>query len=448
MKEEESRQDAAPTKQEEPARSRRELLKAGAAGLGAAATLLAGSEAAAQRSRDRSPNVGREFQAFVRYGDGVSVEPLALKAIQPREVLIRTEASVGCYSITPFALGTRRYEVATIMNHSGMGVVEEVGAMVKRVEPGDRVIVAGTPQCGHCYQCLQGRSDHCQQLRGVDVHAIAERGNGAPVVPMSGLGGISELMVVAEEYCCPVFTDLPAAQLAMLADTTGTGLAAGMNLIRIHAGSDVAVMGCGPLGLAAVQSARIMGAAQIVAVDPIPYRRELALKVGASHVLDPNELGDGLVAAVQDICSGTTDRLWAGGNTTFGRGADYVIEAVGGDQFPPTEPAGPDPTGIVPLRQCWDMARTGGHIVTHGIGQRGEVSFPAARFCISGKTFHAGQQGGLNMFRDLPRFVKLIERGLFDAESLVTATYPLARARELFQDVANRSVVGAVVEFS
>ncbi|MGB6942435.1 MAG: alcohol dehydrogenase catalytic domain-containing protein, partial [Bryobacteraceae bacterium] len=146
--------------------SRRNVLKTAAAGAALAAR-KAGAQEAAKAS-------GRKFRAWVRYGAGVSVQELTLLPIQPREVLIRTEASVACYSITPYALRTDNYERATILNHSGMGVVEEVGPMVKRVQPGDRVIVAGTPQCGQCYQCLQGRADHCQFLSGVDVHPIAE----------------------------------------------------------------------------------------------------------------------------------------------------------------------------------------------------------------------------------------------------------------------------------
>ena len=169
---------------------------------------------------------------------------------------MRTQASAGCYSITPFALRTTDQPRATILNHSGAGIVEEVGPLVKRVQPGDTVIVAGTPQCGQCAQCLQGRADHCQVLTNTDVHPVADADDGTAVVQMSGLGGISEYMVVVEDYCCPVFTDV-SFPLAMLADTAGTGLAAGKNLATIHPGADVVVLGCGPLGLAAVQS-RIM----------------------------------------------------------------------------------------------------------------------------------------------------------------------------------------------
>jgi len=436
----------------EPGVSRRSVLKQGmavAAGGSAGALLgrpVEASEIPGPRAQGTS-TAGQAFRALVRYRDGVSVEELRLLPIRPREVVVRSEASMACYSITPFALRTNNYARPTIMNHSGMGVVEEVGPMVKRVQPGDRVIVAGTPQCGQCYQCLQGRADHCQWLSGVDVHPIAEMADGTGVVEMSGIGGISELMVVAEEYCCPVFTDLPAAELAMLADTSGTGLAACMNLVQVDPGSDVVVLGAGPLGLAAIQSARIMGAAQVIAVEPVAYRREKALEVGANAALDPNAEGDGLVSTIQAMCAPPTDRLFAGGSGARGRGADYVIEAVGGDQFPPEVEVGPDPTGILPIRQAWTMARPGGHIVTHGIGQRGEVSFPASAFSISGKTFHAGQQGGLNMMRDLPRFVRLAEAGLFDAAALVGQTYTLDQAREAFEAVAARTVLSAVVVF-
>jgi len=199
-----------------------------------------------------------------------------------------------------------------------MGVVEEVGAQVKRVQPGDRVIVAGTPECGQCYQCLQGRPDWCAFLAEVDLHAVAEMADGTKVQPMSGLGGVSEQMVVAEEYCCPVFTDLPAAELALLADAGGTGLAAVHNLVAVEPGWDVVVMGAGPVGLSAIQGARIKGAAQIIAVEPIKARREVALQVGATLALDPNVEGANLVAKIRDLCKPRTLRKFAGGATPRG----------------------------------------------------------------------------------------------------------------------------------
>jgi S-(hydroxymethyl)glutathione dehydrogenase/alcohol dehydrogenase len=399
-------------------------------------------------------SAGRKFRAFIRYKTGTSIEELRLLPIQPREVVIRTQASGVCYTIVGQSLSTRDVARPSIPNHSGFGVVEEIGPQVKRVQVGDRVIIPGTPQCGQCYECLQGRSDWCQFLATNPAHAMAEMSDGTPVFEGGALGGLSELMVVSEEYCCPVFTDLPAEQLTMLGDTVGTGLAAGMNLARVEPGSDCVVLGAGPVGLGAIQSARIMGAAQIIVVEPIKVRRDLALKLGATLVMDPNVEGKDLVEKIRELCKGKTDRRFAGGrawgNDLFAvpRGPDFTIEAVGGDTFPPKMEAGPDPTGVLPLQQAWEFTRGGGHIVTLGFGQKGDVSFPAMLFANRGRTVHSGQQGGLNMLRDLPRYVTLVEKGLIDLKSIVTDTYPLDRTREAIQAVADRTTIGAVITFS
>lgn len=395
----------------------------------------------------------RKFRAFVRYRNGASVEELTLLPIQPREVVVRTQASAVCYTIVSQVLSTNNAARPSIPNHSGMGIVEEVGRLVKRVQVGDRVIVPGTPQCGQCYHCLQGRADWCQFLSTAPAHPMAEMADGTPVFEGGALGGLSELMVVGEEYCCPVFTSVPSEQLCLLGDTAGTGLAAGFNLAPVFPGADVVVLGAGPVGLGAVQSARIAGAAQIIVVEPIRYRREMALKLGATLALDPNAETN-LVERIRELCKGNTDRRFAGGRAwgddlfAVPRGPDFTIEAVGGDAFPPKVEAGPDPTGILPLQQAWEFTRAGGHIVTLGFAQRGNVSFPASSFANRGRTIHAGQQGGMNMLRDLPRYVRLIEKGLFDAKSMVTATYPLDRVEEAVQAVADRTTIGAVITFS
>ncbi len=300
-------------------------------------------------------SAGRKFRAFLRYRTGTSVEELRLLPIQPREVVIRTEASGVCYTIVGQSLGTRDAPRPSIPNHSGFGVVEEIGPQVKRVQVGDRVIIPGTPQCGQCYECLQGRSDWCQFLATNPAHPMAVMPDGTPVFEGGALGGLSELMVVSEEYCCPVFTDLPAEQLTMLGDTVGTGLAAGMNLARVEPGSDCVVLGAGPVGLGAIQSARIMGAAQIIVVEPIKVRRDLALKLGATMVMDPNVEGKGLVEKIRELCKGKTDRRFAGGrawgNDLFAvpRGPDFTIEAVGGDTFPAQDGSRPRSNGRAPV---------------------------------------------------------------------------------------------------
>jgi len=427
-----------------PRLSRRKALQA--AGLAFAPQIAAAQESSQAQA-------GRKFRAFVRFGTGASVQELKLRAIQPREVLVKTQASGVCYTIVRGSLSTNNTNRASIPNHSGMGVVEAIGPLVKRVQIGDRVVIPGTPECGQCYECLQGRADWCQFLGTSPAHPIADMADETPVFSDGSLGGLSELMVVPEEYCVPVFTNLPAEQLTMLGDTVGTGLAAGMNLAPIEPGADVVVLGAGPVGLGAVQSARIKGAAQIIVVEPIQYRRELALKVGATVALDPNAEKN-LVEKIHDMCKGPTNRRFAGGRAwgeelfAVPRGPDFTIEACGGDSFPPKVEKSPDPTGILPLQQAFEMTRAGGHIITLGFGQQGDVKFPAWIFANRGRTFHSGQQGGMHIMRDVPRYVRLMEKGVIDMKSMVTATYPLDRTREALQAVADRTTVGAVITFS
>src|SRR5947208_4195375 len=233
--------------------SRRKILKRGAVAAAFVPQVVTG-QAPAQLTGTQT---GRRFKAFVRHGTGASIEELRLHAIQPREVLVRTQASAVCYTIVGGALATTNVNQASIPNHSGMGIVEEVGPLVKRVQKGDRVVVPGTPQCGVCYQCLHGRADWCQFLDTAPAHPMAEMADGTQVFEGASLGGLSEIMVVPEEYCCPVFTDLPAEQLTLLGDTVGTGLAAGRDLVQIEPGWNVVVQGAGPVGMGAIQAARL-----------------------------------------------------------------------------------------------------------------------------------------------------------------------------------------------
>jgi S-(hydroxymethyl)glutathione dehydrogenase/alcohol dehydrogenase len=275
--------------------------------------------------------------------------------------------------------------------------------------------------------------------------------DGTPISEQAGLGGLSELMVVPEEYCCPVFTDIPGEQLTLLGDTVGTGLAAGRDLVQIEPGWNVVVQGAGPVGMGAIQAARLQNAGQVIVIEPIKARRDVAMKVGGTIALDPNAEGNGLAAKIRTLCKATTNRRYAGGRlTTFAvpDGADFVINAVGSDWFPPKVEVGPDPTALVPLQQSFDMTRAGGHIVMLGVAWQGNVSFNAAQFSNRGRTFYSGQQGGLNMLRDIPRYVKMIERGVIDMKSMVTATYPIERTREAIQAVGDRTTLGAVIKFA
>ena len=261
-------------------------------------------------------------------------------------------------------------------------------------------------------------------------------------------------MTVFEEYCVPIFSDVPAAELTLLGDQLASGFAAGHAGMHFQPGSDVVIFGAGPVGLGAIQAGRVTGAGQVIAIDPIKYRRELALKMGATLVLDPAAEGDGLVERVRELCRGPNDRRFAGGvswgragNAVMARGADFVVEAAGLQAFPPKTEAQPDPTNVKTVQQAWDCARMGGHVMLMGLTLQ-PVSFPGASLALLGRTIHPGQQGGLHAMRDIPRYVKLIEKGALDANSMITKRYTLADSRQAVQDTADRTIITGVIEFA
>jgi S-(hydroxymethyl)glutathione dehydrogenase/alcohol dehydrogenase len=216
----------------------------------------------------------------------------------------------------------------------------------------------------------------------------------------------------------------------------------------VQPAATVAVVGCGPLGLSAVVGAKIAGASTIIAIDPIRVRRELALKLGATHALDPNAEGNRVVERVRELTRFPTDRFFAGGRTSGGllggAGADFVIEAAGADAVPPKLEAGPDPTGILPMRQAYEMTAPGGDVITTSL-PRGNITLPGVLFSIGGRTHHAGQAGGSQPMRDIPRYVEMLDKGLYNARALATTIVRLEDMLPAYEQVAYRTTVTAIM---
>jgi S-(hydroxymethyl)glutathione dehydrogenase/alcohol dehydrogenase len=278
---------------------------------------------------------------------------------------------------------------------------------------------------------------------------------GTPVQMANGPSGYSEFLVTWEEFVVPVFTKVPPVELSLLACVSACGLGLAMCRYPVEAGSDVVVFGLGPVGLSALQGARIQGATRIIGVDPIKYRRELAMKLGATHVIDSNaDRGNDLVNKINAIAADVVPagRFFAGQIRPNQAGAMYVLEAVGGTRFPlPAGIESPfDMTGVDALQQCYNVVRGGGYLRTCSVGHpaNATVSFPAARWANSSKTHVPGNFAGVQALRDIPRFVRLIERGLFDAKSLVGKTYPSDQTREALQACADRRVISSIIVYS
>jgi S-(hydroxymethyl)glutathione dehydrogenase/alcohol dehydrogenase len=378
------------------------------------------------------------------------METLTLRPIHPQQVVIRNQAAQTCYTTTG-ALNTSNAAMnASVAGHGGVGVVLEVGSQVKRVQVGDRVVMSITPNCGQCANCLNGRGDICAMLGRPNIPS-ADMADKTPVRMANGPSGYSEILVTWEEFVVPVWTNVPAAELSLLACVSACGLGLAMCRFPVEAGTDVAVFGLGPVGMSAVQGARIQGAKTIIGVDPIKYRRDLALKLGATAVIDPNvDKGNDLINKIR----GLTPDVVPAGRTFVGQrqaGPMYVLEAVGGTRFP--LPAGiespTDMTGVEALQQAYTVLRGGGYLRTCSVGHPmgAAVSFPAAGWANSSKTHVPGNFAGVQALRDIPRFVRLIESGVFDAKSLVGQTFPGEKTPEALQVAADRSKISSVVVY-
>jgi len=326
----------------------------------------------------------------------VAVEELEVFAPGEHEILVRNEATSVCVTDGKQSTGALgRTQPPMILGHSAVGVVEAIGARVTRVALGDRVIIPATAECGACYLCSRGRSDQCE-LHIVPGRPVARRADGTVVPAGAGTAGTyADLINLREISAFPVHTDLPAEHLAMVGCGVASGLGAVFNVARVEPGSSVAVFGAGQFGLWIVQGARVAGATRIVVVEPVAKRRELALSLGATDVVDPAE----------------TDPVEAVRTLTEGRGADYTFEAAG------------PPEAMV---AAFEAARNAGVVVLAGVSTAdATVTLPAFTLAVRGRSIHSVQNGNLRMTRDLARFVGMMEASLVTAEPILTRCYTL-----------------------
>ncbi|GGN33865.1 alcohol dehydrogenase [Streptomyces fuscichromogenes] len=341
-----------------------------------------------------------------------SVEEVELLDLAPTRVLVRTRATPFCSTDVTSFHGRLGKVPPTILGHASTGEVIEVGSEVRGVEAGQRVVVPGTPECGSCFYCGIGRPDQCSELfdLGGVYPDVARTADGLLVNAAGCVGGYAEIMNVSQNQVFPVDTDLPWEVLSLLGCGITTGVGAVLNVARVRPDEVVGVVGAGHLGLWAVQAARLAGAREVVVVEPREERRAVALKAGATAAVAPEDALD----AVREV--------------TQGRGADKVIEAAG----PPAA-----------QRLALEISRRAGTVVLSGLKDvSGEVTLPQIPLAVQSRQVVSTQNGNVRMRRDLPAYVRLLERGALDAAPVLTSTYRLddidtaLRRSERFEDLS------------
>jgi S-(hydroxymethyl)glutathione dehydrogenase/alcohol dehydrogenase len=350
---------------------------------------------------------------YVPGADDLVVETVEPLPPSERDVVVRVDASGVCHSDQAVIDGKRLGPI--MLGHEATGVVEWTGPDVTRVQAGDRVIMSLTPVCGRCWHCVRNETHLCDRNAEMLPRLRATRADGSQANALAGIGSFADVITVDEASCIPVHTDLPAEQLSLIGCGFTTGFGAAVNTAAVPPGATVAVIGAGGVGTSTILGAQVAGAARIIAVDPVPMKRESAQRFGATDVVDPAD-GDP-VSQVQAL--------------TDGRGVDFAFEAVGSHALE---------------AQALQMTRRGGTTVFIGVpGFANELQLPSMQLIMEDRTVKGSYYGSARVTRDFPRFIELIESGRLDVASMVTRRYPLDQVNDAFAAMRDGEVVRGVV---
>ncbi len=364
-----------------------------------------------------------KFRAAVlnRVGEPLAIEALEMAPLAPFDVLVRLRASGLCHTDLEVIQGTLAYPLPIVLGHEGAGVVEAVGAGVTQVKPGDHVVCSWNPHCGHCYYCERQLPILCEpftrhQPRGLllDGTTRMTRG-GEPVHHYSVTSTHAEYTVVPESGAIAVPKALPFDRACLIGCGVMTGIGAVVRKARVEAGASVAVLGCGAVGLNAVQGARLADAGRIIAVDREPARLARSRLFGATDTVDAST-GD----AAEQVRA-----------LTQGRGADFVIECAGHkDAF----------------RLSVELVRPGGQVVWLGkIQVDEEVGFRWGSL-MGEKRLVRSSYGEALPRRDFPWIANEYLAGRVMLDELVTGRIALEAINEGFASLARGEGIRTVVE--
>ncbi|MEH6791438.1 Zn-dependent alcohol dehydrogenase [Parasphingorhabdus sp.] len=356
---------------------------------------------------------------LVETGKPLVIEDVVISKPGPHEVLIRTAACGLCHSDLHFIDGAYPHPLPAIPGHEAAGIVEAIGSEVRTVAVGDAVVSCLSAYCGHCEFCVSGRMSLClgaDTRRGPDEAPRITRPDGTTVGQMLNLSAFAEQMLIHEHACVRIDPEMPLDRAAVIGCAVTTGAGTIFNSCKLTPGETVVVVGCGGVGLATINAAKIAGAGRIIAADPIQEKRDLAIKLGATDVIDAS--ADDAAAQILELTKG---------------GVDHAIEAVG-------RPASGD-LAVGSLKRGGTATILGMMPLDHKVGL-------SAMDLLSGKKLQGVLMGSNRFPVDIPRLVDFYMRGLLDLDSIVAETIPLERINDGFDKMKKGDAARSVIVFN
>lgn len=347
----------------------------------------------------------------------LTIEEVDIDEPQEHEVLVRLAATGVCHSDLHAVDGLWPQPAPAVLGHEGAGIVERVGSAVTYVERGDHVISCAMVFCGFCEDCLAGDHHLCNN-RAATKRPKTSRprlSQGArKIYQEAELSTFAEKMLVHENALVKVTPDIPLDRAALIGCGVTTGLGAVLNTARIEAGSRVAVFGCGGVGIAAIQGARIGGARQIIAVDQFESKLTMAKGFGATHGVDASRSDP--VKAIKEL--------------TGGRGVDYSFEAVGNTKV---------------ARQCFESVRRGGTATIIGMLPVGQCVEIEATQLLPERKLQGSMLGSMCFRISIPRFVDYYLQGKLNLDDMISRRGQLGDVNEAFRAMRAGEVARSVL---
>jgi S-(hydroxymethyl)glutathione dehydrogenase/alcohol dehydrogenase len=366
-----------------------------------------------------------EYRAAVLHAaqTPLTVETVVADELKRNAVLVRIKAAGLCHTDLEVISGSLRYPMPIVLGHEAAGVVEEIGPEAQGVAVGDHVVLSWNPHCGHCFFCDRDLPILCEtylahgpKAVGFDGESRTRLADGRELRQLMFIGAFGEYAVVADHQAVVVPQDLPFDRACLIGCGVMTGVGAALNIARIAYGDTVMVIGCGAVGLSAVQGARLAGAGQIVAVDLDDQKLGLAERVGAT---------DRINARNEDAVAIAKAR-------TGGRGVDVVLEAAG---------------NALSFRTAVEAVRPGGEVIWLGkVDVESEVAFRWGSL-MAERRIRRSSYGGARPARDFPLLARAYLDGQLHLDELITRHIALGEINEGFAALKSGEVIRSVVMF-